>query len=102
MIYHPSFKEDEIMFVKQMQVGQFAVFAYIVGCKKTKKALVIDPADNGERILKEASDKGYKIEYILNTHSHIDHIMGNKKMKELTGAAIIIHESEASSLSHHI
>ncbi|MCX8021254.1 MAG: MBL fold metallo-hydrolase, partial [Syntrophorhabdaceae bacterium] len=86
------------MFVKQLQVGQFAVFAYIVGCKKTKEALVIDPADDEERILKEAADKGYRIKYIVNTHSHIDHVMGNRRMKELTGAEIIIHENEALSL----
>ena len=59
------------MFVKQMEVGQMAVFAYIVGCKETKEALVIDPASECERIFKEATDKGYTIKYILNTHSHI-------------------------------
>ena len=86
------------MFVKQMEVGQMAVFAYIVGCKETKEALVIDPASECERIFKEATDKGYTIKYILNTHSHIDHIMGNRRMRDLTGAQIIIHERESSSL----
>ena len=32
------------MFVKQMEVGSFAIFAYIVACKETNEALVIDPA----------------------------------------------------------
>lgn len=86
------------MFVKQMEVGQFAVFAYIVGCKTTKEALVIDPAADCERILKEATDKGYTIKYILNTHSHIDHVMGNRRMRDLTNAQIIIHEKESYSL----
>ena len=86
------------MFVKQMEVGGFAVFAYLVACKKTNAALVIDPASEGERILQEAQSRGYEIKYIVNTHSHVDHIMGNKRMKELTGAEIIIHEAEAVSL----
>ncbi len=86
------------MFVKQIEVGQMAVFAYIVGCKTTKEALVIDPADECERIFKEAKDKDYTIKYILNTHSHIDHIMGNRRMRDLTNAQIIIHERESSSL----
>lgn len=88
------------MYVKQMQVGSFAVFAYIIGCKTTKEALVIDPAAEGERILQEATDKGYRIKYIVNTHSHVDHVMGNKYMKQVTGADIIIHELEAKALNH--
>jgi len=86
------------MFVKQIQVGQMAVFAYIVGCKITKEALIIDPAGEEERLLEEAVNKRYHIKYIVNTHSHIDHIMGNRHMKELTDAKIIIHEKEAYSL----
>lgn len=86
------------MFVKQVQVGQFAVFAYIVGCKVTKEALVIDPAGDQDRLFEEANSKDYRIKYIVNTHSHIDHVMGNKKMKELTNAKIIIHEKESHSL----
>jgi hydroxyacylglutathione hydrolase len=86
------------MFVKQIQVGGFAVFAYIVACKVTNEALVIDPAAEEDRIFKEAENRGYTIKYIVNTHSHIDHVMGNRRMKELTGAEIIIHEKESSSL----
>ena len=88
------------MFVKQMEVGSFAIFAYIVACKNTKEALVIDPAADCERILGEAQGRGYNIKYIVNTHCHIDHIMGNKRMKDLTGAQIIIHEIEAPALTH--
>ena len=88
------------MYVKQIEVGGFAVFAYLVACKKTNEALVIDPAGECERILEEARSNGYVIKYIVNTHSHVDHIMGNKKMKDLTGAEIIIHEAEAQSLIH--
>ncbi len=86
------------MFVKQMEVGGFAIFAYIVACKKTNEALVIDPAAEVDRIFGEAQNRGYHIKYIVNTHSHIDHIMGNKQMKELTGAEIVIHEKDAPSL----
>jgi hydroxyacylglutathione hydrolase len=86
------------MFVKQIQVGGFAVFAYIVACKVTNEALVIDPASEEDRIFKEAKNRGYNIKYIVNTHSHIDHVMGNRRMKELTNAEIIIHEKESSAL----
>jgi glyoxylase-like metal-dependent hydrolase (beta-lactamase superfamily II) len=86
--------------VKQMEVGGMAVYAYLVGCEKTKEALVIDPAGDEDRILREANKKGLKINYIVNTHSHVDHILGNKRMQDLTNATIVIHEKEAYALTH--
>jgi glyoxylase-like metal-dependent hydrolase (beta-lactamase superfamily II) len=88
------------MFVKQMEVGNFSVFAYVVGCERTKEALVIDPAAETSRILLEAGSRGYTIRYIVNTHSHLDHTMGNRSMKQLTGSKIVIHALEAPSLVH--
>jgi glyoxylase-like metal-dependent hydrolase (beta-lactamase superfamily II) len=87
------------MFTKQIEVGGFAVFAYLVGSEATGEALVIDPAAEGESIVKEAVKNNLTIKYIVNTHSHVDHVMGNKKMKDLTGAQIIIHEAEAAYLT---
>ncbi len=86
------------MFTKQWEVGQFAVFAYLVGSTTTGEALVIDPAAEGEFLVKEAEKNSLRIKYIVNTHSHVDHVMGNKKMKALTGAEIVIHEAESMYL----
>ena len=86
------------MVVKQIEVGGFAVFAYLVGSETAGDALVIDPAGDAERIVREAQKAKLKIKYIVNTHSHVDHVMGNKAMKDLTGAEIVIHEAEAASL----
>lgn len=77
-----------------------AVFAYIIGDPAAGKALVIDPADDADRLIGLAQDKGMRIEYIVNTHGHVDHISGNKEMKDKTGAAIIIHELDAPMLGN--
>lgn len=87
------------MFVKQIQVGHMAVFAYLVGDTITGDAMVIDPADNVKDIIAEAQNSNLKINYIVNTHGHVDHIGGNAEMKKLTGAQIIIHESDAIMLT---
>jgi hydroxyacylglutathione hydrolase len=87
------------MFVKQMQVGQMAVFAYLVGDTVTGDALVIDPADNTKEIIAEAQKNKLRINYIINTHGHVDHIGGNAEMQKLTGAKIIVHEDDAIMLT---
>ncbi|MEW6375551.1 MAG: MBL fold metallo-hydrolase [Thermodesulfobacteriota bacterium] len=87
------------MIVKQYEVGNFAVFCYLVGDEETEEGLFIDPADDADRLLSEAKSHGLsKIKYIVNTHSHVDHVMGNAEMKKKTGAKLIIHEGEAAYL----
>lgn len=87
------------MFIQQMQVGQMAVFAYLVGDTITGDALVIDPADNAHEILSMAAKNNLHINYIVNTHGHVDHIGGNAEMKKLTGAKIIVHQDDAIMLT---
>ena len=87
------------MFVKQMQVGQMAVFAYLVGDTITGDALVIDPADDVKVIIAEAKKNNLRINYIVNTHGHVDHIGGNAEMQTATGAKIIVHKDDAIMLT---
>ena len=87
------------MVVKQYEVGNFAVFCYLIGDEETQEGLFIDPADDAKRLLSESKSQGInKIKYIVNTHSHVDHIMGNAEMVKKTGAKIIIHQEDASGL----
>jgi len=87
------------MLVKQYEVGNFAIFCYLIGDEESQEGLFIDPADDANMLLAEAKSHGLnKIKYIVNTHSHIDHIMGNAEMAEKTGAKIVIHEEDAAAL----
>lgn len=88
------------MIIRQFEVGNYMVFSYIIGDEETGKALVIDPADDVQRLIDFAHQHGAEVTYILNTHAHIDHVMGNEEMVRLTGAKIIIHEADSYPLSH--
>jgi hydroxyacylglutathione hydrolase len=86
------------LLIRQFEVGNFNIFAYLIGDEQAKEGLFIDPAAGHDLLLKEAASPGLTIKYIVNTHSHIDHVMGNKEMVRRTGAKIIIHEADAPGL----
>jgi glyoxylase-like metal-dependent hydrolase (beta-lactamase superfamily II) len=60
----------------------------IIWCEKTKKAAVVDPGGNQERILAAAAELGVNIEKILITHGHIDHAGGTAKLARDLGVPI--------------
>jgi len=82
-----------------MQVSTMAVFAYLVGDQITGDALVIDPAADVKGIIAEAKKNNLHINYIVNTHGHVDHISGNTEMQKETGAKIIVHGDDAIMLT---
>jgi hydroxyacylglutathione hydrolase len=86
------------MFIEQRQVGQMAVFAYLVGDEESGDALVIDPAADTDGIIAAAEKRKARIRYIVNTHGHVDHTGGNADIKAKTGATIMIHEEDADML----
>ena len=89
---------EAIMIVKQIPVGQLAVISYLVGCEKTKEAVVIDPGGDEDKIVAEARKAGLTIKYIFNTHNHWDHTAGNDRLKELTSAAVVMQRLDAGRI----
>ena len=89
---------EELVIIRQIEVGNFNIFSYLIGDEQAKEGLFIDPSDGHDLLLKEAKAHELAIKYIVNTHCHIDHSMGNGEMVRRTGAKVIIHEADAAGL----
>ena len=88
---------DKIV-LEKMVVGPLAANCYLIGCAKSKEAIIIDPGDEGQRILTRIEEGGWKVKYIVDTHGHFDHTGANGTLKEGTGAPLLIHRDDAALL----
>jgi len=88
------------LIIKELPVGPIQANCFIVGCEETHESVVIDPGDEPDRILLSLAELKLKVKYILNTHCHFDHVGGNCRMKEVTGAEILIHSLDAPMLTN--
>jgi glyoxylase-like metal-dependent hydrolase (beta-lactamase superfamily II) len=91
-----------IVIMKTFAVGWLATNCHVVGCEETKEAAVIDPGmDNPAEtrtVLDYIKQNNLHVKYIINTHSHSDHVTGNAAMKTATGAPVLIHENNQENV----
>lgn len=75
------------------QVGPYAMNAYAVIDPVTKKSAIIDPGGDPDTIVDLVA--GTKVEKILITHGHHDHVMALEEVKAITRAPVYIHSADA-------
>jgi hydroxyacylglutathione hydrolase len=85
--------------IKQVKVGAFQVFTYVVACPETRKAVVIDPAGEEETLLSLIKEEAFIIEHILDTHGHADHVLANEHLKNALAVPTCMHELDIQFFS---
>lgn len=75
-------------------VGPLQCNCTVLADEDSREAVVIDPGDEPERILRALEAARLKPVALLHTHAHLDHITGSRAVKEATHAPIRLHPAD--------
>lgn len=80
--------------IKTCVLGQVSTNCYLIYHETTKKAVIIDPADNGAYILNRCRELDIIPEAILLTHGHFDHILASEDIRRAFRCKIYANQDE--------
>ena len=90
------------MLIETFPVGMLSTNCYVVNCKETLEAIIIDPgmdfSSEADQIFRFIESGKLKVKFIVNTHGHSDHVNGNMVFQEKFGAPVCIHLLDAPFL----
>lgn len=86
--------------ILQIPVGQMANFTYIIADEEIGDAAIIDPSWDLDNVFHALKKNGWRAKYVINTHTHFDHVLGNDQVATVTGAKIVQYKN--SQLEKHI
>ncbi|MDI6709337.1 MAG: MBL fold metallo-hydrolase [Bacillota bacterium] len=87
------------MILETLVLGELAVNCYIVGCRESKEALVIDPGSDAPVIGRRVESLGLHVRAIVLTHGHWDHAGAAAALRKATGAELLCHRAEEALLA---
>jgi hydroxyacylglutathione hydrolase len=88
------------MIFRQLTHDDLGCASYLIGDDDAGVAAVVDPKLDIDEYLRLARYLGVRIEHILETHNHADHVSGHGRLAAATGAAIHIHREAAPDYDH--
>ena len=75
-------------------VAPFYKNGFILSCEGTREAVLVDPGDEVEDLLRIVEARSLSVGLILLTHAHMDHVSGVARAKRATGARIGVHRDD--------
>jgi glyoxylase-like metal-dependent hydrolase (beta-lactamase superfamily II)/rhodanese-related sulfurtransferase len=88
------------VFFRQIIHEDLACGSYLIGDDRAGVAAVVDPQWDIDPYLRLGRLHGMRIEHVLETHNHADHVSGHGRLARATGATIHIHELAAAEYPH--
>jgi len=81
-----------------LPVGPLQCNCSIIADEASRKAMVIDPGDDIADVLAILEKHDLKVEQIVITHAHIDHVGGAMKLRAATGAPLLLNQNDYTLL----
>lgn len=88
------------MIFRQITHDDLGCASYLIGDEDAGVAAVVDPKLEIDEYLALARYMGVRIEHILETHNHADHVSGHGRLAAATGATIHIHRDATPDYDH--
>ena len=82
------------MILEVRAVPPFQKNGFVVGCERTREAVLIDPGDEADQLIAAVHEAGVDVRYVLLTHAHVDHVSGVAAAKEAFDAPVYLHEAD--------
>ena len=80
------------MIFRQLFEADTSTYTYLLGCERTRRALLIDPvASEVDGYVALLDALGLSLVYTLETHVHADHITGSGLLRERLGSKSVVH-----------
>ena len=92
------------MILKQLKINSvmqgIVTNCYIIVDEKTKETMIIDPAEDAEKIEELLDILEAKVKYIYLTHCHGDHIGAVEQLRREKGGKVLIHKDDYEGLKN--
>lgn len=85
--------------IKTIVSGFLDVNCYVVYDSKKLNAAIIDPGEDGDKVILEIEKDGFNPEILINTHGHYDHILSDDKIRSKFQIPLAIHKDDVCMLS---
>ena len=90
------------MLLEVRAVAPFYKNGFVVGCERTRDAILIDPGDEVEQLIDAVRRQSLAVKYVLLTHAHVDHITGVGPAKSAFDAPVYLHTDDLPFYEHAV
>ncbi len=90
----------EALYLRQMELGPMQNFVYLIGDPETRDCIVVDPAWEIEAIVEQARADGMRLNGVLVTHTHQDHVGGHLFGHDIPGVEALLAQTPTKVYVH--